>query len=407
MNSGSWFHSRALFLVCSLSLLLCCSLGGQGTAPKASGQLSGHIYRADTAAPLADTVITAQNTSAPNTPLLTKSAADGSYVFKDIPSGSYHLGAYRSGFVGQYYKIPGRDGCCEPFTVGGGEDHSAIDLSLYPAPHITRALDAALAAAYPKARINFEWARFSPDGTLLAFSVSGIATGDPEQVWLYDLRAQRMIPVTENPLFGRDPGIRDMVWDNGGTLYVEVERRNSGGTHFFLMATMSALREVKQIPPQVVPERAGNRDNPLPAGEGTVEDSKYKISAERRSHGGEDYLMAYPKGGNSFEVAHGGGELRNFFFDAQSSRVVYARFEWSFTGVASMDLTTRRSETLFALQNATGLRLLDRTRNGKVFAYTVYGDCDPDGSKTQWVLLLSKPQPPESPPPQLCFVTLQ
>ncbi|MDE2210757.1 MAG: hypothetical protein KGJ99_13610, partial [Betaproteobacteria bacterium] len=55
--------------------------------------------------------------------------------------------------------------------------------------------DTALAKAYPakRAGLSFEDGCFSPDGAFFALSVSQIESGDPEQVWLYDLRARKLV----------------------------------------------------------------------------------------------------------------------------------------------------------------------------------------------------------------------
>ena len=104
--------------------------------------------------------------------------------------------------------------------------------------------DEALAAAYPDKRdgLNFSAARFSRDGALLALVLSDINIGDPEQVWLYELRSQRLMPVRKPH---ESLGIRDLAWSHDGTLYVSAQRFTfSVSQPFFIAATAGHSHEL-------------------------------------------------------------------------------------------------------------------------------------------------------------------
>ena len=67
--------------------------------------------------------------------------------------------------------------------------------------------------------------RFSPDERLLAFAVSGIESGDPEQVWIYDIETQKLRLATEK-IKKNEVGfsLKEMKWENNGTLVIDMHR---------------------------------------------------------------------------------------------------------------------------------------------------------------------------------------
>ncbi|HXN64402.1 MAG TPA: carboxypeptidase regulatory-like domain-containing protein [Candidatus Acidoferrales bacterium] len=79
------------------------------TPDEATGQISGHIYRADTGEPLAKATVTLRLLQRPN-PLVMRTGADGAFAFNQLEAGAYTLQAERSGFVTKVYgqEGPGR-----------------------------------------------------------------------------------------------------------------------------------------------------------------------------------------------------------------------------------------------------------------------------------------------------------
>jgi hypothetical protein len=223
---------------------------GQQTAPKPTGQISGRIYRADTGAPLANARVAAQNTAS-RTHLVTQTGSDGRYNFKDVPAGSYVVGSYREGFIGGFHTLPPNSNSDFPgVDVPAAASISGIDVRLEPAPRISAISVAAIRAAYPGEGIQFPMGRFSPDGSKLALVISDVNTGGPEQVWMYDMQTRRMVAVTENPLGGRDPGIRALAWDIDGTLYVHGSRGGNVLGPYNVAATMTKSEEIAEFAPR-------------------------------------------------------------------------------------------------------------------------------------------------------------
>jgi len=356
-----------------------------------TAQLSGHIYSVDAGRGLEDVIVTAQSTESPFAPLLMKTGADGSYSFRDIPSGSYFIGAHREGFVGAFYS--------SQITIAAGQNRTGIDVRLEPAPRITTVSIAAPRAAYPQARVDFGMGRFSPDGSLLALAIFGVRTGDIEQVYIYDMRSQSATPVTENPFAGTQPHIRSMAWDDDGTLYVMGER----GNPYNVAATPTKTQEVERFPPKVV--AAFSSEN-VPGKSSSVErareNDRFIVSAENLGHG-DIHLRVEPKSGQPFEIARGSWELGSFILD--SARVIYPTPGLP-GSIEAFDLITRQSRKLMTLPNSANIRLLDIAPDHQMFLYTVFGPCESDGSESNGVLLRMKVQLPNSPPPEVCIARM-
>jgi hypothetical protein len=371
------------------SLLALSPIRGQQTPT--TGQISGHIYRADTGAPLANAVVTAQHRIS-RTPVLTTTAADGSYIFKNLPAGAYHVAGSRDGFVGAFYRIPPtRNNDFPPIEVLAGGNVSGIDIRLDPAPRITAISLAALHATYPGVGIQFAMGSFSPDGSRVALAISGVKTGDPEQAWIYDMRTQRMVAVTESPLNGRDPGIASLDWDADGTLYVQARRRQLVGSSYIVAATMTKIEEIAEIPPRArFPDRRvsfrANLTN-------EISNDRFFARSERRESGGDFHLSGGPKGGGPFpDIDRGNWNLVTFILE--DSRVIYLKSDRAAAAMTAVDLITRRPQKLFSLPNWAELRILDLSRDGRQFLYTVTGPCRPDLAATKGALLFLNPDEP-------------
>jgi hypothetical protein len=73
--------------------------------------------------------------------------------------------------------------------------------SLHPEPAIAEMASAALAQLHPDLRRNlgFEDGRFSLDGSEFAFGVTNIRSGASDEIWVYDLRRERLRRVADRP----------------------------------------------------------------------------------------------------------------------------------------------------------------------------------------------------------------
>lgn len=73
--------------------------------------------------------------------------------------------------------------------------------------------------------IDYEQLLFSPDGKFLAVSISQVTCGDPEQIWVVDLKNDRVRLATELVVDGK-VGIRILSdhWISSDTLSIEIER---------------------------------------------------------------------------------------------------------------------------------------------------------------------------------------
>jgi hypothetical protein len=91
-------------------------------------QISGHIYKAHSAEPIARAIVSlkAENQAR----YLTKTDDTGAYHFSDLPPGDYDLQAERHGFITASYDDPGQDGEANSLTVKAGQQLSSVDLSL-------------------------------------------------------------------------------------------------------------------------------------------------------------------------------------------------------------------------------------------------------------------------------------
>ena len=111
------------------------------TDPKASetpgAQISGHVYRADSGAPLPKAIVTITSTSANSTrqERATRTSADGSFSFTAVVPGTYGFRASRPGFVSGTYSVessrPGVN--VYSFTIKPAQVFNNIEFRLSPA----------------------------------------------------------------------------------------------------------------------------------------------------------------------------------------------------------------------------------------------------------------------------------
>lgn len=120
--------------IATLCVLNCASVAPQNAAPSQKpGTISGHIYRADTGAPLAKAIVSLE--PAGNDPQhiqFTKTDENGAYVFTGIGPGQYNVQAERNGFVTAPYAEPGKDSEPKTIILNSEQSLDGIDLRLKP-----------------------------------------------------------------------------------------------------------------------------------------------------------------------------------------------------------------------------------------------------------------------------------
>ncbi len=256
--------------------------------------------------------------------------------------------------------------------------HGKVEI---PAGAITAMNDSALSGTYPdkRAGIAFEQGRFSPGGHYFAFSISQIESGDPEQVWLYDLRARKLVPATEAPK--KDAvgfTIADLAWDHEDMLYVTGERIDwrdqSNNRALIVAATLAHSAEIKAFPKEIaaafkIPARQDNVDDDSVSQRGDL----FDVTARNLGHGYFVLSSKSRKTRQRREIAKGGWGLENFFYDGHDQ----IRFVGE-DGITTVNLTNGAAQTAIMARGRTPSRLLDVMRGGHLIAYSMPGSCDPD-----------------------------
>lgn len=102
--------------------------------------------------------------------------------------------------------------------------------------------------------IRYEDILFSPDGKLLAFSISGIGKGDPEQVWILDLKSKKCRLVTELVSQEIDLSFYHIGWESEGLLKIYLERfylpNQSLNEDKVLLASIDKTTEIYETVPK-------------------------------------------------------------------------------------------------------------------------------------------------------------
>jgi hypothetical protein len=106
--------------------------------PSATGQISGHIYRADTGAPLTKTQVallpvTGSSINITGERRFTLTNADGAYSFALVAPGAYTIAAKHDGFIGRYFDNVASPEDAQILTVGVDETLSKIDINMITA----------------------------------------------------------------------------------------------------------------------------------------------------------------------------------------------------------------------------------------------------------------------------------
>jgi hypothetical protein len=304
-----------------------------------------------------------------------------------LDSKAYTLTAWKTGFVGRLYNLTNpRGGMPEILQPTPTSPINGIDFSLEPEPDIAQMPDAALIEAHPHLRrdLQFQMGRFSPDGSELAFAVSGIRSGGADETWLYSLRDKRLQRIADRPA--------PYVWGADGKLYawfVSDRRR-------YVVATSNSVSEIDQLPSDIAAELVRGwqfRDEVQRAGE-------YAISAENQGHGFFHLVVRSPGEVRPKVIADGSWELESFLINPTLRQVLYPVTGW-FGSLITYDLRTGHSEVL-DFQSGESIRLLDLTGDGKLVAYTVTGPCSENESSYQWPLHIGHRL--ERRPMNVCFI---
>ncbi|MDE2135425.1 MAG: hypothetical protein KGM97_06145 [Alphaproteobacteria bacterium] len=276
--------------------------------------------------------------------------------------------------------------------------HAYGDVVASPAA-ITAMDDGVLARTYPdkRAGLAFEEGRFSSDGAFFAFSVSQIESGDPEQVWLYDLRARNLVAATEAPKKSAVGfTISALAFGKDDTLYVSGERIDwqdqSNNRTLRVAATTAHSAEVKAFPKDAdaafaAQAAAATEDEDTI----TLHGDPFDVIARNRGHGVFTLSAKNRKTAKIRKIADGGWEFEHVLFDGRAK----LRFGDD-SGIVTVDLNGGTSRRLVVAHKRGPGRLLDQTRGGLV-AYVMYGSCDPDkygavrGGDPQFVCFVKEP----------------
>lgn len=102
LASGAALHLFPVVLFTALSLAQSKDDRSMAT-PKPLGQVSGHVYRADTGEPIPKTLVslrpTDEATAKATEQRSVRTGPDGAFTFTDLPGGNYDVGTWRNGYA--------------------------------------------------------------------------------------------------------------------------------------------------------------------------------------------------------------------------------------------------------------------------------------------------------------------
>lgn len=146
MGSGprAWRPLRAFLIVVTSCFLLCFQTYAQNSSAQSEitppqpvhdqlpGEISGHVYRADTGEPIAGASVTLRSTQIRDIEnyLQVPTAADGSFAFSEVAPGTYIASASATGFLGQSYGPGPRRGIPRTIFLSAGQKIENIDIRL-------------------------------------------------------------------------------------------------------------------------------------------------------------------------------------------------------------------------------------------------------------------------------------
>ena len=108
------------------------------TTPQQPGQITGHVYRADTNEPLPRAVVSlnpqgGRGITVTASPQSTRTDVNGAYTFTTVTPGNYTLSAQHTGFINEMYMRAVMGTIPETVSVTAGETRSKIDIRLLAA----------------------------------------------------------------------------------------------------------------------------------------------------------------------------------------------------------------------------------------------------------------------------------
>jgi len=253
---------------------------------------------------------------------------------------------------------------------------------------VTMMPDDPLALVYPKERselygLSFFAARFSRNGESLAVVLTGIRTGDLDQVWVYTLATRGLAPVTKlEPL----THLRDMAWAQDGTLYISAIRFFP----VFFAATPEKTQEIAE-PPAEIGEIFKQASKQFHIGCCEERNDRFAVKVTTRGHNYHTLSIRKLTSNTWVAITDGGPELATFLFDHARSEVLFP----DIGKIVAVDLRTLRRRTLLALNQPVFPLLLDQTMDRKIVAYVEPGGCLSNSQARSWQ------------PPRICFIELK
>ena len=320
-------------------------------------EVMGRVVRADTGEPVESALVHLSWLGAGSGEVSQRADSDGRFVFERVEPGDYELLACRTGFVCQMFG--GR-------SVKAGQNLKVADIKLTPSSEIISMKDDALNAAYADQRLHmggFGPASFSMDAKLFAFSVGGMTTGYPVDVWSYDLETDSLSAIAKTEEEKKwHWNILDLAWGEEKTLYIRAEDRNKP---VFLAATSAGAKVVGTFPDSV---RVGPS-------------ALFDVAADRLCSGCAFTLTARRRDGTgTFKIAE---ITRDFLYDAEESLVLYPEGD-----IVVFDLNKRRSRKVAVPIAPESLLAQVKTGTGRMVAYVTRGTCEPEPSargEEEWV----------------------
>jgi len=240
-------------------------------------------------------------------------------------------------------------------------------------PGVLQVPDDAFRAMFTKeqlAYMSLDGASFSPDGHYLAIIVGDILSGEPEQVWRFDLTTHKLVAISAKPEHPYDPTIDGIGWI-GDTLYTAAARTPDGiERKFFLKTEGDTTTEIASIPADL--PLGGFQDFSRQVGPYTVEAVELgKVGFNLVA--GKTVLAKSTD--NNWRTLDGPPTL--IFSDPGSGSITV------------VDLKTLRRHQLSISASEAGILAAQRTPTGFLLAYSVPDACQPAESPAPGI---QKPQ---------------
>jgi hypothetical protein len=375
---------RVAGLLCFVALLPSAMAYQAVISSQQAGSISGHVFT-DPAHPVQAAAITLLN-SQTKIHQVTHSDASGAYVFSSLPAGQYLLLAFHPGYFAEYFNVvPQKEHAIEGSKTLRDSSHSFMqgvtlptdqaavnaDFNLKPSPPIRALRDESLSASYStqeRAQLSFCSGIFSPDLRYLAIRTTGIVSGDPEQVWRYELANGQLVPVTPTPTLATGPEILSIHWAGEALHVAGIDRSN--GRQF--EAELSG-----QGSPSITYTQ---QSSPSPKAEDPLGSAGRYTLTPTVLHGGSTSWTAQLDGSGRKKVI-AAALLNAPVVDATIPFFFYVPVSYPTTfrddTVATLDLDTGRQTTQRLPASDLQLLAVAPDASGFLLAYQVMGGCEP------------------------------